>query len=1045
MVIRRLGIVVFFLAAILLLVPEISNSHVCSDVVNNPSCVDPVQPSSSAPTVNGDHILFTITVRNVRTYDCNPWSDSLTGVTASLKSCNPRCDFSVAISPSSGQTIPISSSRTFNVDITVSPSASGNYQLTFAVSLNEGIPRDFVVDINVEGGGTPGTGGNNLICSACSSQSCDSSSGTCTNPSICSGATYCPGDSSCYFATTASGSASSCCGDDSGEYYKACARSGVSWSCPSQAACCGSNNMCVYSGSCYASGNVQQLTTGSDAYAYCSSGTWQSCDSTSTMCSNCGFSWVGSTCCGDDSGESAKSRVCSSGCSSSSSDTACCSGSGNCVYNGACYASSSKLCVGNAILTCSSGTWTGEDCSSKASTDSDGGCSAYTTVGSVRDYTSCSGTACTYTDYADSCSGSTLTEYCTQGSGYTSSQYDCASGNACVSNLYRVFTCSSGRCSYTDQNPDTSQAYCTGCSKTWVDNSCCGDDSGEYYAEMCPGVTGVSRKCCSNSGDRVNSLGQCTGNCGGSVGTGGDNSRCSSCSTQLCDSTQSICTGQCSSATYCTGSSCVFRTTNSGAAESCCGDDSGEFYKVCLKSTGVSWDCTSQAVCCGSGDQCTFSGSCYNNGSSHQVTTGNDAYAYCSSGTWLGCDADNSSCSSCGFYWSGSACCGDDSGESAKSRVCSSGCTGNQQDNACCDSSTSCVYNGICFSGGTQASLEGKQLVCGNGIWLDVNQTSECAEASCNQNDGCQQCPGCAYMDFSCVGGMCQPSYVDLDSLNSYCERCSLKWSGEGQQRNCCGDDSNEHWVGTCPNVTGILGKCCNSPTDRVNQNGECVSSCGSGGQIIKVNITELKDKPIPVAISIVPEAIDLEPGQSTEFKVYMKQTWNESIHNVSLYFCKEYDFTWQPAAYEELKPNEIKYFTVSMHAPENSTLGKKDFEVYMTADEFLNKKQKNAILTVGKVDYTVYYISAGIVVAIVLVVMLRKVLFSREKSAESKPLTQPARIQPARVSAANPELVGYIRGELGNGTPEGSIREALAKAGWSKEDVDAAFSEAKG
>jgi hypothetical protein len=255
----------------------------------------------------------------------------------------------------------------------------------------------------------------------------------------------------------------------------------------------------------------------------------------------------------------------------------------------------------------------------------------------------------------------------------------------------------------------------------------------------------------------------------------------------------------------------------------------------------------------------------------------------------------------------------------------------------------------------------------------------------------------------------------------------------------------NEHWVGTCPNVTGIAGKCCNSDGDRVNQNGECVSSCG--GQVIIVNITELKEKPIPVAISIVPEAIDLEPGSSTEFKVYFKHMWNESIHNVSLYFCKEYDFKWDPPTIQELKPNEIRYFTVSMHAPENSTLGKKDFETYVTANEFLNKKQKNAILTVGKVDYTVYYVSAGIIVAIVLIVMLRKVLFIREKKAEEQPFS--SQVKPlgtrARKAAATPELVDYIKSELGNGTAEGSIRAALMQRGWSKEDVDAAFAQARG
>ncbi|MFH1946558.1 MAG: hypothetical protein ABIJ23_00145, partial [Candidatus Magasanikbacteria bacterium] len=41
---------------------------------------------------------------------------------------------------------------------------------------------------------------------------------------------------------------------------------------------------------------------------------------------------------------------------------------------------------------------------------------------------------------------------------------------------------------------------------------CCGDDANEYYAQLCAGVSG-SRKCCNNSGDKINSAGQCVSSC----------------------------------------------------------------------------------------------------------------------------------------------------------------------------------------------------------------------------------------------------------------------------------------------------------------------------------------------------------------------------------------------------------------------------------------------------------------------------------------------------------------------------------------------------
>jgi len=52
---------------------------------------------------------------------------------------------------------------------------------------------------------------------------------------------------------------------------------------------------------------------------------------------------------------------------------------------------------------------------------------------------------------------------------------------------------------------------------TWT-KECCGDDAGENYVQMCPGISG-SRKCCSSSSDRINENGDCV-----------DLSECTSCS-----------------------------------------------------------------------------------------------------------------------------------------------------------------------------------------------------------------------------------------------------------------------------------------------------------------------------------------------------------------------------------------------------------------------------------------------------------------------------------------------------------------------------------
>ncbi|MBN2102041.1 MAG: right-handed parallel beta-helix repeat-containing protein [Candidatus Aenigmarchaeota archaeon] len=44
------------------------------------------------------------------------------------------------------------------------------------------------------------------------------------------------------------------------------------------------------------------------------------------------------------------------------------------------------------------------------------------------------------------------------------------------------------------------------------EQECCGDDSGENYAQMCPGITGT-RKCCNNANDKIDVNGNCVSVC----------------------------------------------------------------------------------------------------------------------------------------------------------------------------------------------------------------------------------------------------------------------------------------------------------------------------------------------------------------------------------------------------------------------------------------------------------------------------------------------------------------------------------------------------
>lgn len=70
--------------------------------------------------------------------------------------------------------------------------------------------------------------------------------------------------------------ATSCCGDDAGEYVRTCAgASAVCNASTDDVACCNASTDCVYNNTCYASGSV--ITVNGLTYK-CVSGSWTNCD-----------------------------------------------------------------------------------------------------------------------------------------------------------------------------------------------------------------------------------------------------------------------------------------------------------------------------------------------------------------------------------------------------------------------------------------------------------------------------------------------------------------------------------------------------------------------------------------------------------------------------------------------------------------------------------------------------------------------------------------------------------------------------------------------
>ncbi|OQB44509.1 MAG: Disintegrin [Parcubacteria group bacterium ADurb.Bin159] len=142
-----------------------------------------------------------------------------------------------------------------------------------------------------------------------------------------------------------------------------------------------------------------------------------------------------------------------------------------------------------------------------------------------------------------------------------------------------------------------------------------------------------------------------------------------------------------------------------------------------------------------------------------------------------------------GDCWSGK-CCGDDSGEFPKTRICNSGaCVSNPGDRACCSSTAYCAYNG-CQSTGTIIDVDGDgdKEYCSNGKWY---------ACQCSVKNDC--CDGCHIIkdDFEpCGNGVCEYCY------NGECKKVSSSYNSDMDPNDQCG--TSGCLTGYCQNNTGI-------------------------------------------------------------------------------------------------------------------------------------------------------------------------------------------------------------------------------------------------
>lgn len=269
------------------------------------------------------------------------------------------------------------------------------------------------------------------------------------------------------------------------------------------------------------------------------------------------------------------------------------------------------------------------------------------------------------------------------------------------------------------------------------------------------------------------------------------------------------------------------------AATSCCGNDANE-YKITRVGgtdapTGFTTDASDDA-CCNANNKCSQSSTCYASGSTAGAIP---TKAYCNAGGWEGGDAGTAQCTAIigAGYWSiggetaATNCCGDDSGENKKTRICSSGCTSDSNDDACCDVATDCSYGGSCYASGSNICLGNLVLNCNSGTWAQ-SQNCDASDGWYNYGDiglGCNQMndPTAEQRDYSCSAGSCNYSITQSKDCDA-----SDGWYGGGDTAGCGADTSSQqrdYYVDSTGNCVYTTTNC---PTKNCDSSDICSNTC---------------------------------------------------------------------------------------------------------------------------------------------------------------------------------------------------------------------------
>ena len=571
----------------------------------------------------------------------------------------------------------------------------------------------------------------------------------------------------------------------------------------------------------------------------------------------------------------------------------------------------------------------------------------------VTDYELCSAgqTSCPSTVQSDSCGAeNVLTEWYCSGNDATYATQDCDDydGWTCNGSVRenRIYSCSSGACT-----------------------------SSIISSEDC------ATKNAENSGD--------TGNVPTVYGSCTDYSTCtpSACSSTTYD--DSCVTSTALVEYYASGTSCSSQTYYCSdveiAATDTDGGDSPAVAGTCT--TGKAAECSSNTFYNWSGsgggtDSClgtcgTGADSCYYV-EYYPIDSGDSCGSAdsCTSKVYYA-DDNQYACTNCGQYWNiggeinGTACCGDDAGENRDTRACSSGvCASDANDDACCDTTTDCVYNSVCYADGYvgNPSGDGSSEKCSAGTWTDAQpptlETPEIYSSNAygdyysgspidiraNASDTGGSGLNTATCEYSIDGTNWYPASWD----GTYCYKTGVSVSGtinvEFRANDAIGNQGTS--------ATRTFYEDSTPPTISIISPNESSFIYGSPGNYVEISYTYTEANPYSVTINIYNTTTvigkktittGLAGGTvSRSDSVQLNESTADGVYNVNISISDKLNAPAVDTEANAIKIDSIAPNLVHITSPDNNSMFRGTIEINAEASDALSGMEKVEFLANG-------------------------------------------------------------------------------------------------